>query len=163
MNTDKLETYGLASPLGLIEIEIGIGDGCICALRFADASSGQARIPAAPAALQLLLGDWFEGRSSGLERVSPELPGTAFQRLVWAALREIPRGERISYRELAQRVGRPRAVRAVASAVAANPVLLLVPCHRVIGADGRLRGYAGGVDRKRRLLEMEGATGRAGA
>jgi AraC family transcriptional regulator of adaptative response/methylated-DNA-[protein]-cysteine methyltransferase len=88
---------------------------------------------------------------------SLELRGTAFQRRVWEALRQIPTGQTITYAELARRVGSPRAVRAVASACGANPVAVAVPCHRVIGSDGKLTGYRWGVERKRLLLEREGA------
>ncbi|HEX9092438.1 MAG TPA: methylated-DNA--[protein]-cysteine S-methyltransferase [Coriobacteriia bacterium] len=81
--------------------------------------------------------------------------GTAFQQRVWAALREVPAGETVSYSELARRIGRPTAARAVAAACGANPVALAIPCHRVIGADGSLTGYRWGVERKRALLERE--------
>jgi AraC family transcriptional regulator, regulatory protein of adaptative response / methylated-DNA-[protein]-cysteine methyltransferase len=84
-----------------------------------------------------------------------DLRGTPFQRAVWEALSGIPSGSTITYGELARRVGRPTAVRAVAQACGANPVGVVVPCHRVIGADGSLTGYASGVDRKRVLLERE--------
>ena len=84
--------------------------------------------------------------------------GTPFQERVWAALRGIPRGETISYGELAARVGRPGAARAVGAANARNPVCLIVPCHRVIAADGGLHGYAFGAATKRWLLELEGVT-----
>lgn len=83
--------------------------------------------------------------------------GTPFQRRVWEELRTIPRGRTVSYGELAARIGRPGAARAVAAAVAQNPVSIVVPCHRVVGADGSLTGYAGGVERKRALLASEGA------
>lgn len=85
------------------------------------------------------------------------MPGTPFQRDVWSALRAIPYGETISYAELAARLGKPRAVRAVGSANGANPVPIVVPCHRVIGSDGSLTGFGGGLDLKRRLLALEGA------
>jgi methylated-DNA-[protein]-cysteine S-methyltransferase len=84
-------------------------------------------------------------------------PGTPFQQEVWAALRTIPYGETWSYKRLAEEVGRPAAVRAVGAANGRNPVWLVVPCHRVIGSDGRLGGYAGGVDVKRYLLDHERA------
>jgi methylated-DNA-[protein]-cysteine S-methyltransferase len=88
-----------------------------------------------------------------------ELPitmrGTDFQRRVWAGLREIPYGETISYGELARHVGNPKASRAVGLANGRNPVAIIVPCHRVIGADGSLTGYGGGLDRKVWLLEHE--------
>ena len=83
------------------------------------------------------------------------LGGTAFQRRVWSALSEIAYGETISYGELARRIGQPAAVRAVGLANGRNPVSIIVPCHRVIGANGTLTGYGGGMDRKRRLLDLE--------
>ncbi len=89
--------------------------------------------------------------------VELEPQGTEFQRRVWAGLREIPYGETISYGELARRVGSPRASRAVGLANGRNPLGIIVPCHRVIGADGRLTGYGGGIDRKAWLLEHERA------
>lgn len=82
--------------------------------------------------------------------------GTPFQRTVWRALRSIPRGEVRSYAEVARAIGHPRAVRAVGQACAANPVAVLVPCHRVIRSDGGLGGYGWGVHRKRALLRLEG-------
>jgi methylated-DNA-[protein]-cysteine S-methyltransferase len=87
--------------------------------------------------------------------------GTDFQRRVWAQLREIPYGETISYGELARRVGSPNASRAVGLANGRNPVAIIVPCHRVIGADGSLTGYGGGLDRKTWLLEHEAGRGTA--
>ncbi len=81
--------------------------------------------------------------------------GTDFQRRVWAALSEIPFGKTISYGELARRIGNPRAVRAVGLANGRNPISIVVPCHRVIGADGSLTGYGGGLERKRFLLALE--------
>jgi methylated-DNA-[protein]-cysteine S-methyltransferase len=85
------------------------------------------------------------------------LQGTTFERAVWEALRKIPYGKTISYKELATDLGNPSAVRAVAKANAKNPVWINVPCHRVIGVDGTLRGYAGGLHRKKWLLRHEGA------
>ena len=83
--------------------------------------------------------------------------GTPFQRRVWTALRRIPRGTTVTYAALARRIGRPRAVRAVAAAVAANRLAVVVPCHRVVRSDGGLGGYRWGVARKRALLVREGA------
>ena len=83
--------------------------------------------------------------------------GTPFQQSVWRALCAIPYGETRSYRELAEAIGNPKAVRAVARANGANPLSIVVPCHRVIGADGTLTGYAGGLEMKARLLALEGA------
>jgi AraC family transcriptional regulator of adaptative response/methylated-DNA-[protein]-cysteine methyltransferase len=84
-----------------------------------------------------------------------DLRGTTFQKKVWQALLQVPRGVTWSYSRLAQKVGNPRAVRAVASACARNPVGLVVPCHRILRNDGSLGGYGGGPERKRALLEME--------
>ena len=86
-----------------------------------------------------------------------DLQGTPFQREVWRSLSEIPAGRTVSYADIAARIGRPRAVRAVGAAVGANPVAIIVPCHRVIGRDGSLTGYAGGLARKTTLLRHEGA------
>lgn len=85
------------------------------------------------------------------------LEGTDFQKSVWNAIVKIPYGTTLSYRELAARIGRPEAVRAVGGAVGANPVPIVVPCHRVLGSDGKLTGFAGGLNVKERLLELEGA------
>ncbi len=84
-----------------------------------------------------------------------DIQATPFQARVWQALQQIPRGETVSYGELARAIGRPKAVRAVAGACAANPVALVVPCHRVVGRDGALTGYRWGVERKRALLHRE--------
>lgn len=86
------------------------------------------------------------------------LDGTPFQKIVWRALADIPFGSTISYSELAERVGRPRAVRAVGAANGRNPVPIVLPCHRVIGRGGELRGYGGGIDIKAALLSHEGVT-----
>lgn len=91
-----------------------------------------------------------------------DLRATAFQMRVWEALRQIPRGQTRSYAALAQALGQPKAVRAVARACATNPVAVVVPCHRVIGSDGKLTGYRWGLDRKRKLLALEGAISKDG-
>lgn len=98
--------------------------------------------------------DCLSGNPSPLNMPLDE-QGTAFQRRVWQELRRIPRGETISYSELANRIGRPKAVRAVASACARNPVAIVTPCHRVVRLNGALGGYRWGVERKRRLLAAE--------
>lgn len=102
------------------------------------------------------LADYLEARTGTLD-LPFALHGTDFQKRVWTALRQIPPGATESYGGLAARIGSPGAVRAVASANAANRLALVVPCHRVIGADGRLQGYAGGVWRKERLIALEAA------
>lgn len=100
---------------------------------------------------------YFAGRRDGFDLVFEE-GGTEFQRKVWAALEEIPYWTTVSYGEIARRVGAEGAgVRAVGTAIGRNPLLVVRPCHRVIGADGSLRGYAAGLGRKERLLALEGA------
>jgi AraC family transcriptional regulator of adaptative response/methylated-DNA-[protein]-cysteine methyltransferase len=86
-----------------------------------------------------------------------DVQGTAFQQRVWGALREIPAGKTVSYRELARRIGAPSSVRAVAHACATNPVAIAIPCHRVVRSDGKLAGYRWGVERKQTLLQREAA------
>ena len=101
------------------------------------------------------LTEYFAGRRRHVGTPIDSSLGTEFQRAVWKTLRRIPAGRTLTYGELARRIGRPTAVRAVASAVGRNPVSLLVPCHRVIGSDGSLTGYAGGLRRKAFLLALE--------
>ena len=112
----------------------------------------------APALTTTALDAYFAGDHAALDAIPVATAGTAFQRAVWAALRAIPPGATESYGALARRVGNPAAVRAVGLANGANPVGIVVPCHRVIGADGTLTGYGGGVERKRWLLQHEGVT-----
>jgi methylated-DNA-[protein]-cysteine S-methyltransferase len=100
---------------------------------------------------------YFEGDLHAIDAIPADPAGTPFQRSVWSQLREIPVGATRSYADLARAVGRPTATRAVGAANGRNPVAVIVPCHRVIGADGTLTGYGGGLKRKRWLLEHEGA------
>ena len=121
------------------------------------------RLGRAPASLRQALQAYFAGELSSLEGIACATGGTPFQRTVWAALRDIPPGRTESYASLAARIGRPAAIRAVGLANGANPIGLVVPCHRVIGADGSLTGYGGGVERKSWLLRHEGAAFRQAA
>ncbi len=100
------------------------------------------------------LTEYFDGKRRVFS-VPLALHGTPFQLSVWEALQSIPYGQTISYRELARRVGRPASVRAVGQANGHNPVSVIVPCHRVIGSDGKLTGYGGGLERKEALLRLE--------
>ena len=102
------------------------------------------------------LSAYLNGDVAAIEGLLVETAGTPFQRAVWAALRKIPAGETLTYAALAARIGKPAAVRAVGAANGANPVGVVVPCHRVIGANGALTGYGGGIERKRWLLAHEG-------
>lgn len=108
-----------------------------------------------PDAVTDAINRYFAGELQAIEDLCVRTGGTAFQREVWCALREIPCGTTVSYAAIARRIGRPAAVRAVGLANGANPIGVVVPCHRVIGADGSLTGYGGGMERKRWLLEHE--------
>lgn len=101
------------------------------------------------------LDDWFSGRRTAFDMPLDLSAGTEFQQQVWRALQGIAAGQTRSYRDLAQAIGRPQAVRAVGTAVGRNPLSIVVPCHRVLGSDGSLTGYAGGLERKRALLRRE--------
>lgn len=111
----------------------------------------------APEAVSRALQDYFAGDLDRIAGIPCALGGTDFQRDVWAALRAIPAGTTVSYGSLAARLGRPRAFRAVGHANGDNPISVVIPCHRLIGADGSLTGYGGGIGRKRWLLAHEGA------
>jgi methylated-DNA-[protein]-cysteine S-methyltransferase len=110
-----------------------------------------------PGGLTDAIARYFAGELAAIDKLPVKTNGTEFQREVWRALREIPAGGTISYKTLAERIGRPTAMRAVGLANGSNPIGVVVPCHRVIGADGSLTGYGGGMERKRWLLEHEGA------
>lgn len=109
-----------------------------------------------PLGVRAALGAYFAGDLHVIDRLPVDAGGTPFQRRVWSALRAIPVGTTTSYGRLAAALGQPTATRAVGLANGANPIAIVVPCHRVVGADGRLTGYGGGVERKRRLLAHEG-------
>lgn len=147
------------SPFGWLTIEatdrgvVGIAFGERGPVQPAVSALARGHLEAARAALT----DYFAGRPPSLPAL--DLQGSDFQRLVWRALLDIPWGEVRTYGELAQALGRPGAARAVGAANGANPVAVLVPCHRVVAAGGRLGGYAAGLDVKRRLLAHEAAHG----
>ena len=103
------------------------------------------------------LADYFGGKRADFDLPLDLQGGTTFQQSVWRALLAIPRGGTTSYGSLSEAIGKPAAVRAVGAAVGRNPVSVVVPCHRVLGADGSLTGYAGGLERKSALLRLEGA------
>jgi methylated-DNA-[protein]-cysteine S-methyltransferase len=145
------------SPLGPLTL---VGDGeALAALHFPgrggpldERDRGREALAAAVAELD----EYFAGERREFT-VALRLEGTPFQQRVWAALRSIPFGATCSYGELAGRIGRPDRVRAVGAAVGRTPVPIIVPCHRVIGADGGLTGYGGGLHRKQALLDLESA------
>jgi methylated-DNA-[protein]-cysteine S-methyltransferase len=158
----------VASPIGCILL-VSDGDGRVVALdfethearmhRLLKAQHGAGRFTlasgAGPAAVTARIHAYFAGELGALDGVEVRTGGTAFERTVWSALRRIPVGTTTTYGRLAAAIGRPSASRAVGRANGNNPVGIVVPCHRVIGADGSLTGYGGGVERKRWLLEHE--------
>lgn len=158
----------LATPIGEALLVVD-EDGVLRAFDFADYEDRMRRLMRRHYGDQLIgegrtpvdLVDAFEryfaGDLDALDRLEMRTNGTLFQRRVWAALRTIPSGETLSYKQLADLIGSPKAVRAVGLANGANPVALVAPCHRVIGANGALTGYGGGLHRKRWLLIHEGA------
>lgn len=147
-----MDFTAIETPLGLIEI--GVDDGALVVLDFVDETDApRTQRNAIAAAVRA----YFYGDLAAIEDLPVRFDhGTPFQQEVWHALRTIPLGETISYAELARRVGRPSAFRAVGSANGQNPVAVVVPCHRVIAADGTIGGYGGGLDKKRWLLAHEG-------
>lgn len=160
------------SPVGEVLLVVD-AEGAVRALDFADYEDRMHRLLArhygaysltdgrAPDAVRAAVAAYFAGDATALDGLVVRTGGTDFQREVWAALRAIPAGETRSYGQLAAAIGRPKAVRAVGLANGQNPIGVIVPCHRVIGANGTLTGYAGGVERKRWLLDMErGVSGR---
>lgn len=147
----------LHSPLGPLQAEVQAG--ALRRLSFCEDADDTAAVAEDAAVLEALaaqLAAYFAGTRRGFELpLAPQ--GTVFEQQVWAALLGIPHGETRSYGQLARSLGQPAAARAVGLANARNPIAVLIPCHRVIGADGRLTGYAGGLARKEALLRLEGA------
>jgi methylated-DNA-[protein]-cysteine S-methyltransferase len=109
-----------------------------------------------PGGARARLDAYFGGDLDALDAVEVELNGTTFQKQVWTALRAVKAGTTAAYAEIARAIAAPSAIRAVGAANGANPVAIIVPCHRIIGTNGSLTGYGGGIDRKRWLLEHEG-------
>jgi methylated-DNA-[protein]-cysteine S-methyltransferase len=126
-------------------------------LRLQYGSEIELREGSGPKSTRDSLNSYFAGDFSALGSIEVETGGTPFQRKLWAALREIPSGQTSTYGVLAANIGVPKAVRAVGAANGANPISIVLPCHRVIGSNQRLTGYGGGLERKRWLLTHEGA------
>jgi methylated-DNA-[protein]-cysteine S-methyltransferase len=150
------------SPLGpmlLAATGNGLAGVWFVGQRHGPDSSGWHEEPSHPVLREAVaqLAAWFAGERTGFDLPLDLQGGTPFQQDVWAALRAIPHGGTTSYAELARRLGRPTAARAVGAAVGRNPVSIVVPCHRVLGTGGGLTGYAGGLERKTALLRLEGA------
>jgi methylated-DNA-[protein]-cysteine S-methyltransferase len=163
--TEQQRFYmSIDSPIGELLL---LGDGH--ALRGLYMQEGRKPVRIAPrwerseapfAEVEEQLREYFAGERTTFEDLPLALDGAPFERRVWGALQGIPYGETVSYGEIAKRVGQPGAARAVGLANGRNPIAVIVPCHRVIGANGTLVGYGGGLERKRLLLELEQGQGR---
>jgi methylated-DNA-[protein]-cysteine S-methyltransferase len=163
----KIVCDSFESPIG--EITAHVADNALIHLDFADCGERTQSLlhrrfgdieterGTNPLEIRDRLAGYFAGDWRAFEDLALEPDGSEFQRQVWAGLRRIPRGQTISYAALAEMIRRPAAVRAVGRANALNPIAIIVPCHRVIGKDGTLTGYAGGLGRKEWLLRHEGA------
>jgi methylated-DNA-[protein]-cysteine S-methyltransferase len=170
MNAKPPETFGLdrlQTPIG-IALLVTDADGALRALDWEDYEPRMKQLlrlqygtvalkdARAPRDLKAALSGYFKGDLARLKAIKWRIAGTAFQRKVWTALPTVPVGETMSYGGLAARLGMPRAIRAVGHANGTNPISVVLPCHRLIGANGSLTGYGGGLERKRWLLEHEG-------
>ena len=140
------------SPVGAIQLEYE--DDVVTALKNAEAGTKDEPLSALAELVFRQLDEYFAGTRT--EFTFPyRLHGTPFQEKVWEALRQIPYGETRSYKDIAEAIGHPKAYRAVGMANNANPIFIAIPCHRVIGANGSLVGYGGGLEMKKALLELE--------
>jgi methylated-DNA-[protein]-cysteine S-methyltransferase len=163
----KLLFDTIQSPIG--NIIIVVDEGKMCALDFADYPERMTKLLQRryeeiqwqqvddPCGFSTRIKNYLAGDFSSLEAIPVTTGGTAFQQEVWKALREIPTGQTFTYSQLAAKIGRPTATRAVGMTNSLNPIAIVLPCHRVIGANARLTGYAGGLERKHWLLRHEGA------
>jgi methylated-DNA-[protein]-cysteine S-methyltransferase len=157
----------LGTPIGIALMVTNHG-GALCALDWIDYEErlltllrryyGPVELieNSAPSEIRSALSRYFDGDLDQLNGITCHIPGTPFQNRIWTALRKIPAGSTLSYGTLAAQLGVPTAMRAVGHANGANPLSVVVPCHRLIGANGSLTGYGGGIARKRWLLEHEG-------
>lgn len=161
-----LETDVIETPVG--EVIVVVADGVLLALDFEDYRERMMRLLAKrfesvvlqpvdnPAGVSQRVVQYFSGELRSLEAIPMATGGTDFQQQVWQGLREISPGTVMTYGELAEKIGNPKAVRAVGMANSLNPISIALPCHRVVGASGKLTGYAGGLERKQWLLTHEG-------
>ena len=170
----RLVAAPVRTPLG--DLTLVTAEGRLCAAEFDDCHDRLTRwltsryrgrryvleAGAVPAAVTGAFAAYFRGDVEALGNLKVELTGTAFQRTVWTCLRTIPAGTTLSYTALAAAIERPSAVRAVGHANGANPISIIVPCHRVVGSSGSLTGYGGGLHRKRWLLAHEARHARRG-
>lgn len=166
-NKREIKVWRYASLCGRLLIGDCEGKVCLCdwdlplrtvqvverVSRILDAECVEGKTPLIECVI-VQLEEYFEGKRSEFD-LPLVVAGSDFQQRVWRELQQIPYGEAISYLQLANRIGRPRAVRAVASACRANAMSIIIPCHRVVGGNGSLTGYAGGLDAKQFLLDLE--------
>lgn len=164
----QLWVHQMNTPIGELLI-VADGDGNLRAVDWKDHETRMLRLlrlhygkvgfqlgeTSDPGALGSGIKAYFAGDLKAIDRLPVKTAGTPFQRQVWYALRRVPCGQTLSYSKLAQRIGRPAAIRAVGLANGSNPVGIVVPCHRIIGANGSLTGYGGGIERKKWLLAHE--------
>ncbi|MBN7812140.1 methylated-DNA--[protein]-cysteine S-methyltransferase [Algoriphagus sp. H41] len=143
----------IPSPIG--NIRISSQEGCLSGLRFTEEEPDLLVLDQVLLSTMQQLEEYFEGKRQVFD-MPIGLAGTEFQRRVWMEVAKIPFGETTTYLKISQRLGNPAAIRAVGAAIGANPILIVLPCHRVLGSDGKLTGYAGGLNRKKALLEVEG-------
>ncbi|GAA0878737.1 methylated-DNA--[protein]-cysteine S-methyltransferase [Algoriphagus jejuensis] len=143
----------ISSPVG--NIRITARDGCLSELRFTDEKTDEVVLDQVLMSTIQQLEEYFEGSRKVFD-MPIGLGGTDFQHRVWLEIANIPFGQTTTYMKIAQKIGNPAAIRAVGAAIGANPILVVLPCHRVLGSDGALTGYAGGLNKKKALLEMEG-------
>jgi|SRR5690554_338534 len=150
-------TAVIDSPVGRLQL-IADSDR-LTAIRFLDSEEKLSeKIPSSLEEVVHQLQEYFDGKRQDFNlRISPQ--GTDFQKRVWKALEKIPFGKTVSYKHMASQLGDPKVIRAAASANGKNPIPIIIPCHRVIGSDGSLTGYAGGLHRKKWLLEHENPSG----
>ena len=151
-----MASHDSRTPVGIARITAAGGKILGVALVAKSAKNAEKPLPVLKKTARELH-EYFKGRRKHFS-VPLDPPGTFFQKKVWTALSKIPYGKTSSYREIARAIGKPKSVRAVANAVGANPVCVLIPCHRVIGSDGALTGYAYGLAKKSKLLGLEGVS-----
>jgi len=153
MNSASLYFDIFSSPLG--KLYMIFSGKFLCGISFQKPHNIPFKRDAAPKNFMRELSAYFGGSARHFRQEIKFLTGTEFEQDVWYGLKDVPFGETRTYKWIAEKVGRPAAVRAVGRALSKNPIPIIVPCHRIIESDGSIGGYSSGVDRKRRLLEME--------
>lgn len=142
----------METPLGNVKAEVF--DGYLISLQFTDEIASDKFLDGVLMDVRIQLGLYFQGKQKTFD-IPVALGGTDFQRKVWLEINKIPFSETSTYEKIALRLGKPGAERAVGTAIGANPILIMLPCHRIIGKRGQLTGYAGGLWRKSELLDLE--------